>query len=80
MPLPQMAGILSNDMAFRRFVAAERGLGDTPISVEAAAEHIRQTCGVTSRKDLSTNPNAARKFLALRTDFDAWRGVIPQQR
>jgi hypothetical protein len=79
MPPAQQAGILSNNMVFRAFVSAQLGLSDHgPVSANAAAEHLRDTCGVTSRADLNTNTAARARFDRLVTDFDAWRGLLPR--
>ncbi|WP_299146008.1 hypothetical protein [uncultured Tateyamaria sp.] len=78
--LAQRAGMLCNDVEFRRFVA-ERTIGQRElIANTAAAEHLRQVCGIDSRKKLNTDTVAAQKFEALRTEFDAWRGRIGQPR
>jgi len=78
--LARHAGILSNDLQFRRFVARQCGFGEGSFNVTAAAEYLRARCGVTSRRDLDTNPEAATRFAALLTDFDAWRGKIAAPR
>lgn len=72
----QRAGILCNDVTFRRFVAARiPGPFDT-VSAGAAAEWLRRSCRVASRRDLEKHPAAAARFDAILTDFDAWRGKI----
>lgn len=78
LPLAQHAGILCNDEAFRRYVAARI---DAPGAVmpSVAAAFLRRHCQIPSRRDLATNPAAAARFEALRTEFDAWRGRIPAQ-
>jgi len=60
----QMAGIMSNEGAFRQFVEAP--------DEEAAAQFIRDHCGVLSRRHLDHNDEAARKFLELKGDYDFW--------
>jgi hypothetical protein len=78
MPPAQQAGILSNNAVFRAFVSAQLDLADHgPVSASAAAEYVRDTCGVTSRADLNTNTAARARFDRLVTDFDAWRGFLP---
>jgi hypothetical protein len=80
LPAPQRAGILCNDPQFQEFAARRLGLGDTSVCPAAAAEYVRTCCAVTSRAHLETTPDAARKFAALQTEFDAWAGRIPPQR
>ena len=60
----QMAGIMSNEGAFRQFVEAP--------DEEAAAQFIRDHCGVLSRRHLDHNDEAARKFLGLKADYEFW--------
>ena len=72
----QQAGILCNDPRFQRFAATRCGFPDTKFSAEAAAEYLRDICQIISRRDLNTNETAERRFQALRTDYDAWRGRI----
>nr|WP_246413754.1 hypothetical protein [Rubricella aquisinus] len=83
LPASQQAGMLPNDRQFRRFVAVRLGLTrsrDVEVSATAAAEYIRRTCGVESRRSLNSNPTAVATFQAMRTDFDAWAGRIAQPR
>jgi hypothetical protein len=79
LPPAQQAGMLSNDPQFRAF-AAHRLCGADAMTPTAAAEFIRLQCGVNSRAALNTNREAAQRFAALRTEFDAWRGKIATQR
>lgn len=80
LPLPQQAGILSNDPAFQRFAAENSGLKGQQFSPEAAGEYIRQKCQITSRRQLARNDAAAARFRALQTDFDAACGRIAEPR
>lgn len=80
LPRPQQAGIMCNDPEFQRFVGSRTLHSGLAVNASACAEFIRLHCGVNSRADLATNPAAATRFDALRTDFDAWRGRLPQQR
>ena len=75
-PLAQRAGILCNDPQFRRF-AGRRLLGE-PVEVSAlvAADWVRDQCGVASRRELDADPDAARRWAELLTEFDAYRGRI----
>lgn len=74
--MPQQAGILSNDEQFQIFAGARTIKSGVQLSTNAAAEFIRQYCGVKSRKHLPHDDDARRKFAILRTEFDAWRGRI----
>lgn len=80
LPPAQQAGMLCNDAQFRSFAGQQLLRSKTQVSVTATAEFIRRHCGVDSRRDLNTNPAAARKFQTLRTEFDAWAGRIQSQR
>lgn len=80
MPPSRQAGILSSDRAFRTFVAKKLDLDlPGPATTGVAAEFIRQTARVESRAELDKNKPAAARFQSLRTEFDAWRGRLPQQ-
>lgn len=79
-PVAQRAGILCNDPDFQRFAAIRSGLPGQQFSASAAAEYLRNVCGIASRKSLDTDPVAQRQFDALRTDFDAWAGRIAAPR
>ncbi|WP_127104339.1 hypothetical protein [Pararhodobacter zhoushanensis] len=78
--LARRAGILCNDERFRLFVALRITQPGGPVTATAAAEYLRGQCGITSRRALDTDPDAADRFAALCTDFDAWRGRIATQR
>ena len=73
-PASQMAGILSNDMAFAEFVATACAFPGDP------ATYIRGTCEIASRRELDTDPTARAKFDAMKTAFDAWSGRIAAPR
>lgn len=60
----QQAGIMCSEGAFRQFVEAK--------DEEAAAQFIREHCGVLSRRHLDHNDEAARKFLDLKADYEIW--------
>ncbi|MDD9738463.1 hypothetical protein PVW47_01575 [Marinovum sp. SP66] len=77
-PASQIAGILCNDPAFRAFVDTQTG-APCP-DADAAATFLRRQCGVTSRRQLDTDPEARDRFDRLRTDFDAHTGRIAQPR
>lgn len=78
--LPQMAGILCNDEGFQTFAGARTIRPGLRVTASATAEFLRRECGITSRRELATNPNAARKFDQLRTEYDAFRGKIAKPR
>lgn len=80
LPVPQQAGILSNDSAFGQFAAAKTIKPGATMNPSACAEYIRMICGVTSRRELATNTEAATRFAALHTDFLEWAGRIPARR
>lgn len=75
LPTPQQAGILCNADDFVTFIKGRfNHVGSPP-------EFVRTHCGVKSRRELATNGAAARRFDALVTEYDAWRGAIaPQNR
>ncbi|KZX99917.1 MULTISPECIES: hypothetical protein [unclassified Sulfitobacter] len=80
LPLPQQAGILCNEPQFQKF-AGIRCMGvDNGLTATASAEYLRTVCRVASRRELDTNPVAAQRFAALRTEYDAWRGRIATPR
>lgn len=85
LPPAQQAGMLSNDRLFQTFAGKCLALRDQSkiearLNPSAAAEFIRRECKVASRSDLNTDPAAQRRFAQLRTEFDAWRGKIANQR
>lgn len=42
--------------------------------------YLRDCCRIESRRELNTNHGALQAFQRLRTEFDAWRGKIANQR
>lgn len=80
MPFPQQAGILCGDDRFQKFAAIRSGFPDQQFNPTAAAEYLRQCCGIESRRELKTDPTAQDKLQALRTEFDAWTGKIATPR
>ncbi|WP_259998036.1 hypothetical protein [Leisingera sp. M523] len=76
MPPAQRAGILCNDPRFQAFAAMRTGYPGKTFLPSAAAEYVRLTCGVNSRRLLNTNSAAAERFAALLTEFDAHTGKI----
>lgn len=69
-PLSQIAGMLCNVIAFRRWLEET---GEITISGnEEAAAEVRRRCGVKSRSELDNNDIAARHFRNLRADYNNW--------
>jgi hypothetical protein len=60
----QQAGIMCHQVAFQQFVEAK--------DEEAAAQFIRDHCGVLSRSKLDHNDAAAKKFLDLKSEYEFW--------
>lgn len=79
-PDSQQAGILTGDPLFAEFAARQCGLPNERFNTSATAAFIRHRCEVNSRAQLDTDTAARARWRALRTDFDAFRGRIPQQR
>lgn len=91
---PTVAAILCQETLFRRYAAAvlegrivnadasPLPLTPTlpPSTPEATVHFLRAECRILSRKELATNEGARRRFAALRTEYDAWRGKIGQPR
>lgn len=69
----QMAGSLPRDPEFREWVASQDKGYHAP-DEHFAAEYIRERCGITSRRELATNPEAAQRFHNLiRKPYTVWR-------
>lgn len=73
---PTQAGILCGDRQFQRFAAMKSGFPGQRFTKTAAAEYLRQTCQINTRADLAHDSAAQRRFKALLTDFDQFRGRI----
>jgi len=65
--LSQIAGILCNEGAFRKFIRVE--------TVDQAADYIRAHCGVSSRANIDGNPDATAAFNALKGEYELWMRV-----
>ncbi len=64
------AAILCSKPSFRDFLTATTG---RPVSdAEAAAKEVRLACGVMSRRELDSNPEAVARYLALLERFNEW--------
>ncbi len=70
--LAQLAGMLSKTPLFHRYLEITNWEGFR-IEEEAAAQYIRNYCGVGSRADIIPNTPAEDKFLKLYNDFVFWR-------
>ena len=77
---PQQSGILCNDIAFQNYAAMRHGFSKGTFGPSESAEHIRQICGVASRRELATNTTAFDRFRKLHTDFLLWSGRIQAPR
>ena len=76
MKLSQMSGALCQDAQFRAW--CEKTYGELCPDDAAAAQVIREVCGIESRAHLDTNPDAAALFRELLNDFDASKRDVPQ--
>lgn len=69
----QMAGILCNDVRFQRWLKDEFGycpsMAGAVEASELAADRVRVECGVDSRSELDTNPNAAARWDELYAEY-----------
>lgn len=65
LPYVQRAGMLAQDKDFQAHI----GVADE----RAAAEYIRRTCGVESRKDIEKSTDSMLAFEAMYNSFDIWR-------
>lgn len=64
------AAIKGADPAFRRFLAERHGL--TQDREDMAAACLKAALGITSRKQLNTDPAVAARWRAMVRDFAAW--------
>lgn len=62
--LSQIAGILCNEGAFRKFIRVE--------TVDQAADYIRNHCRVSSRANIDGNPDATAAFNTLKGEYELW--------
>jgi hypothetical protein len=72
-PLAQLAGQWCHEENFREFLMAAGG--SEIHSSTQAADWVRNFCGVTSRAEIDSNPDAKAKFLRLRADYMNWSGA-----
>ncbi|WP_186087361.1 hypothetical protein [Burkholderia gladioli] len=72
MNVVQLAGMLPRDPLFRAWLCDIGSVDD--VTAETAAEWIRVVCGVSSRRELATDPEAAYLFeIHVRRPFVKWR-------
>lgn len=70
MNVQQLAGALPSNPQFRQWVALQ--LGVDVVSKDDAAQYIRTTCGVRSRKELPRDAGAVILFHRMRRQFVEW--------
>lgn len=66
------AGMRCSEPAFLVFLEQVHGL-ERPLTPERAAQKLRSILGVTSRKNLNTDAQAAERWRQLRGDFAHWK-------
>jgi hypothetical protein len=71
LPLSQQAAIRCGEIAFREFCALDCE-GIKILDLDMAADHVREFCGVSSRKELDSNKIAAAKWRELEGRYDLW--------
>ena len=68
----QMAGILCGEEEFQNWLTFNPKFGGCPNgSIIPVAELVRTYCGVSSRAELATNPEARAKWIDLTRDYRA---------
>lgn len=77
LPRATQAGMICNDPRFWAFCAI-KAKAPARFNKTAATEWLRTFCNITSRRELDTNAQAARRFDVLKTEFDAHTGKIPR--
>lgn len=73
------AGILCRDGRFQLYAGVRPGI-DPEIAADIAAAFLRTRCQIASRRDMAHDEGARERFDALCTEFDIWRGRLPEQR
>lgn len=68
-PLSQTAVFLCKNESFRRWIDRVYGLLDRTTDVAGAAEFIKRTCTVESRREFDTNEYAAQRFRAMHSRY-----------
>lgn len=71
----QRAYLAVSSEPFQRWLNLEK---DAPEASEDCANAvIKHYCGIESKSELDTNPEARKKFLALRSEFLSWYNLPP---
>lgn len=78
LPFPQQAALRCGDAEFRHFlfVEIEADLNMTA-TADAAADFVRNYCGVSSRSEIRPETNAGILWERLNARFTAWRHEAP---
>ncbi len=71
--IAQRAGIMCNEKGFQMFVGERTKR--TEVTVDDAAQYVRQQCGVNSRAHIEGKPDAERIFNDLQTSYNVWLKV-----
>lgn len=66
------AAMKCGEPAFLVFLEQRHGL-ERPLTDDKAAQRLRTLLGVTSRKELNNDSEAAERWRSLRADYEAWR-------
>lgn len=66
------AAMKCGESAFAKFMEEWYGL-ERPLTEERVAQRLRSVLGITSRAELNSDAEAAKRWKALRGDFEAWR-------
>jgi len=74
----QLAGILCGDAQFQTWFWDQEYCDGS--SKEDVAEGLRRACGIKSRKELATNPDAKSRFDAIVTTFRQQTGQMAEAR
>lgn len=77
------AGILGNDQAFQIWAWNKYGRNQGPFkeaSAKVAVQCIRDLCGVTSRSEIASDPNAYERFLFLEQEYKMATGQAAEAR
>lgn len=68
-PLSKQAFGLCNTESFQRWIYRKKGILDKTTDADMAADYVREQCGIASRGMLDSDPECARKFEALRSEY-----------
>lgn len=71
----QQAGIMCSDSDFQAWLGVPSDIDKASMAARAAA-FVRQRCGVTSRAELDTDPDAAERWIKISHDFFGRLDVI----